>query len=63
VPYPEELAVHMMKMFSFVGDTVFDPFLSSGATAVAAWKSGPNGIGIESADYDRPELQRGDLQM
>jgi DNA modification methylase len=34
-------------MFSFVGDTVFDPFLGTGTTTVAAAKWGRNSIGCE----------------
>lgn len=34
-------------MFSFVGDTVFDPFLGTGTTTVAAMRSGRNSIGCE----------------
>jgi len=34
-------------MFSFVGDTVVDPFLGTGSTTVAASKSGRNSIGFE----------------
>jgi len=46
-PYPEELAMRLIKMFSFVGDTILDPFLGSGTTTVAAWRSGRNSVGIE----------------
>ncbi|MBN1560918.1 site-specific DNA-methyltransferase [candidate division KSB1 bacterium] len=46
-PYPEELAERIVRMFSFVDDTVLDPFLGSGTTMVAAIKSGRNSIGIE----------------
>jgi len=46
-PYPEKLATRLIRMFSFVGDTVLDPFLGSGTTAVCAWKAGRNSIGIE----------------
>ena len=34
-------------MFSFVGDTVLDPFLGSGTTSIAAMKCGRNSIGVE----------------
>ena len=46
-PYPEELAERLIRMFSFVGDTVLDPFLGSGTTTVAAAKWGRNSIGVE----------------
>lgn len=34
-------------MFSFVGDTVFDPFLGTGTTSLAAANWGRNSIGVE----------------
>jgi DNA modification methylase len=46
-PYPLELAERLIRMFSFVGDTVLDPFLGTGTTSVAAAKWGRNSIGIE----------------
>jgi DNA modification methylase len=46
-PYPIELAERLIRMFSFVGDTVFDPFLGTGTTSVAAAKWGRNSIGVE----------------
>ncbi|MFZ0039594.1 MAG: site-specific DNA-methyltransferase [Candidatus Acidiferrales bacterium] len=46
-PYPEELAYRLVRMFSFVGDTVLDPFLGLGTTLLAASKCERNGIGIE----------------
>jgi len=46
-PYPERLIVRLMRMFSFVGDTVLDPFLGSGTTTVGAGKWGRNSIGRE----------------
>lgn len=46
-PYPEALAERLIRMFSFVGDTVLDPFLGSGTTSVAAAKWGRNSIGVE----------------
>jgi modification methylase len=46
-PYPLELAERLVRMFSFVGDTVLDPFLGTGTTTVAAAKWGRNSIGVE----------------
>lgn len=46
-PYPLELAYRLVRMFSFVGDTVLDPFCGTGTTMVAALKAGRNSIGIE----------------
>jgi DNA modification methylase len=46
-PYPIELAERLVRMFSFVGDTVLDPFLGTGTTSVAAAKWGRNSVGIE----------------
>ena len=46
-PYPIELAERLIRMFSFVGDTVLDPFLGTGTTTVAAAKWGRNSIGFE----------------
>jgi site-specific DNA-methyltransferase (adenine-specific) len=46
-PYPLELASRIVRMFSFTGDTVLDPFCGSGTSMVAALKAGRNSIGIE----------------
>jgi DNA modification methylase len=46
-PYPLELAERLVRMFSFVGDTVLDPFMGTGTTSVAAARWGRNSIGIE----------------
>jgi len=45
--FPEELPKRLMKMFSFVGDTAFDPFLGSGTTMKVALSLGRNAIGYE----------------
>jgi DNA modification methylase len=49
-PYPLELAERLIRMFSFVGDTVLDPFLGTGTTTLAAMRNGRNSIGYEIDD-------------
>lgn len=46
-PFPEELAERLVRMYSFVGDVVLDPFLGTGTTSVAAARWGRNSIGVE----------------
>lgn len=46
-PYPMELAERLVRMFSFVGDTVLDPFMGTATTNIAAAKWGRNSIGVE----------------
>ncbi|MGL6227346.1 MAG: DNA-methyltransferase [Thermoguttaceae bacterium] len=46
-PYPLELAERLIRMFSFVGDTVLDPFVGTGTTTIASAKWGRNSIGYE----------------
>ena len=46
-PYPIELAERLIRMFSFVGDTVLDPFMGTASTNIAAGRCGRNSIGIE----------------
>lgn len=53
-PFPLELASRLIRMFSFVGDTVLDPFCGSGTTMVAAMKHGRHSIGVEiDSEYCR----------
>lgn len=47
-PFPLELASRLVRMFSFVGDTVLDPFCGTGTTMLAALKAGRNSVGIET---------------
>ncbi len=46
-PFPLSLAERLVRMFSFVGDTVYDPFLGTGTTAAAAAAWGRNSVGCE----------------
>lgn len=46
-PFPLELAYRLVRMFSFYGDTVLDPFCGTGTTMVAALKADRNSIGVE----------------
>lgn len=45
--FPEELPKRLIKMFSFVNETVLDPFLGSGTTSLAAKSLGRNSVGYE----------------
>lgn len=57
-PYPLELAERLIRMFSFVGDTVLDPFLGTGTTTIAAAKWGRNSIGYEIDDHYFAQAQK-----
>jgi modification methylase len=46
-PFPIEVATRLVRMFSFTGDTVLDPFCGYGTTMIAAFRTGRNSIGIE----------------
>lgn len=46
-PYPVMLAERLVRMFSFVGDCVLDPFMGTGTTNLAASRWGRHSIGIE----------------
>ena len=51
-PFPTELPYRCIKLFSFVGDTVLDPFLGSGSTLIASALLDRKGIGVEiDGDY------------
>lgn len=46
-PFPVALIERLVRMFSFAGDTVLDPFAGSGTTTIAAGRWGRNSIAIE----------------
>jgi modification methylase len=46
-PFPPDLAVRLIRMFSFVGDTVLDPFVGTGTTSVAALQSNRSSVGYD----------------
>jgi modification methylase len=46
-PFPIELAERLIRLFSFAGDTVLDPFLGTGSTIAGAMRAGRNSIGVE----------------
>src|SRR5205823_1520731 len=54
-PFPIELAERLIRMFSFAGDTVLDPFMGVGSTSVAAINMGRNSVGneLEAAYFRR----------
>ena len=60
-PYPLELAERLVRMFSFVGDTVLDPFMGTGTTTLAALRWGRHSIGVE-LDPEYYELARKRVQ-
>ncbi|GAI56723.1 unnamed protein product, partial [marine sediment metagenome] len=55
--FPEELPKRLIKMFSFVGDTILDPFLGSGTTSLAAKNFHRNSIGYEITEYFLPIIK------
>ena len=58
-PFPLELASRLVRMFSFTGDTVLDPFCGTGTTLLAAANAGRNAFGVElDAHYARMAAQR-----
>lgn len=55
--FPEELPKRLIKMFSFVGETVLDPFAGSGTTSLVAKKLGRNSISYEINKNFKPVIE------
>lgn len=63
-PFPLELATRLVRMFSFVGDTVLDPFVGTGTTIIAAVGHQRNAIGVEiDPNYCRHARERIELEL
>ena len=63
-PYPVELAYRLVRMFSFVGDTVLDPFMGTGTTLLAAARCDRNSVGVEiEPSYVRIAKSRLELEL
>lgn len=61
-PFPLELAERLVRMFSFVGDTVLDPFMGTGTTNLAALRWGRSSVGFEvDPEYFEMAQKRVDL--
>jgi site-specific DNA-methyltransferase (adenine-specific) len=56
--FPAELPRRLVKMFSFIGDTVLDPFLGSGTTSLAAMNLTRNSVGYEINEGFLPSIKR-----
>ena len=59
-PYPVALAERLIRLFSFVGDTVLDPFWGSGTTSIAAARAARSSIGYE---LERSYLHIGERRL
>jgi site-specific DNA-methyltransferase (adenine-specific) len=58
-PFPVELAERLIRMYSFAGDVVLDPFVGSGSTAVAACRAGRNSLSSDvESDYVEATVTR-----
>jgi modification methylase len=63
-PFPVEIAYRLIRMFSFVGDTILDPFAGTFSSALAALRAQRNSIGNEiDPDYFEVGKQRVNLEV
>ena len=58
-PFPEELPARLIRAYSYIGETILDPFMGSGTTLVAAARHGRHGIGYDiNPDFCRMAERR-----
>ncbi|MDG7044201.1 MAG: site-specific DNA-methyltransferase [Nitrososphaerota archaeon] len=57
-PFPEELPKRLIQLYTFLGDTVLDPFLGSGTTCKVAKAWGRKSIGYEIDESYRPIIEK-----
>jgi modification methylase len=57
-PFPKELPYRLIKLYSFYGDTVLDPFIGTGTTAEVALELGRNAIGYEINEDYKPLIDK-----
>ncbi len=63
-PFPKELPKRCIKMFSYLGDTIFDPFLGSGTTTLVAKELNRNPIGVDiDPEYIKLAIKRNNIQL
>ena len=63
-PFPVEVAYRLVRMFSFVGDTVLDPFMGTASTLIAASRCDRNSIGVEiDPGYFRQATERMEAEV
>jgi site-specific DNA-methyltransferase (adenine-specific) len=60
--FPIELPRRCIKLFSFIGDTILDPFVGSGSTLIAAYSHNRRGVGID-IDKDYCDIAKDRLQQ
>lgn len=63
-PFPLDVAYRLVRMFSFTGDTVVDPFNGSGTTTIAAIRADRHSIGVEiDTEYFRQAVTRAQSEI
>ncbi|WP_461537176.1 DNA-methyltransferase [Spongorhabdus nitratireducens] len=61
--FPVEIPYRLIRMYSYAGDTVLDPYMGSGATMIAANNAGRHSIGFEIDDCEEIIKQRVNFEL